>query len=219
MKVRLPVTVESHRFSTGDLIGGDLALDFINTVTGRDQSPRDWLDSYARLLEWAELVRLLPKEVLRALARKARSEPAAAATALARGKELRETLFALVTGIISGSAPSKAALALLRKHWIAGVNAHELRFDDGHVVAELCNDAAHFDLIASMIAYRMVERVLPLPKDRLRICQGPNCSWLFIDSSKAGRRRWCDMAVCGNAAKSRRFYARSRQRRKSRRDE
>ncbi|MGB6792588.1 MAG: CGNR zinc finger domain-containing protein [Pseudolabrys sp.] len=64
-----------------------------------------------------------------------------------------------------------------------------------------------------MFAHRMVEHVLPLPMDRLRICQGPNCSWLFIDRSKAGRRRWCDMAVCGNAAKSRRFYARSRQHR------
>jgi len=37
-----------------------------------------------------------------------------------------------------------------------------------------------------MVAYRMVEPVLTLTTDRLRICQGPNCSWLFIDSSKAG---------------------------------
>jgi predicted RNA-binding Zn ribbon-like protein len=133
---------------------------------------------------------------------------------LARAKVFRETLFALITGIVSGSAPPKAMLALLRENWIAGINAHELRFDDGRVVAELRNDAADFDLIASMIAYRMVEHVLPLPKDRLRICHGPNCSWLFIDSSKAGRRRWCDMAVCGNAAKSRRFHARLRQLRK-----
>ena len=50
MKVHLQVIVETHRFSTGEIIGGDAALDFINTVTGRDQSPRDWLDSYARLL-------------------------------------------------------------------------------------------------------------------------------------------------------------------------
>jgi len=219
MKVHLQVRIESHPFSTGDLIGGDAALDFINTVTGRDQSPRDWLDSYMRLLEWAALVRLLPENILRALARRAKTQPKAAAAALTRAKVFRETLFALLKGIVSGSAPPKAMVALLREHWIAGISAHELRFDDGRVVAELRNDAADFDLIASMIAYRMVEHVLPLPKDRLRICQGPNCSWLFIDSSKAGRRRWCDMAVCGNAAKSRRFYARSRQRRKSRRDE
>jgi predicted RNA-binding Zn ribbon-like protein len=217
LKSSLPVTIESHRFVTRDIIGGDPALDFINTVTGRDQSPRDWLDSYTRLLEWAALVRLLPKNILRALAKRAKSEPKTAAAALARAKMFRETLFGLITGIVSGSAPPKAMLALLREHWIAGINAHELRFDDGHVVTEIRNDAADLDLIAAMIAYRMVEHVLPLPKDRLRICQGPNCSWLFIDSSKAGRRVWCDMAVCGNAAKSRRFQSRSRQRRSARR--
>ena len=217
MKSTLPVTIESHRFATCDIIGGDAALDFINTVTGRDQLPRDWLDTYTRLLEWAALVRLLPENILRALTRRAKTEPKAAAAALTRAKVFRETLFALLKGIVSGSAPPKAMLALLRGHWIAGINAHELRFDDGRVVAELRNDAADFDLITSMIAYRMVEHVLTLPTDRLRICHGPNCSWLFIDSSKAGRRRWCDMAVCGNAAKSRRFQKRSRQRRSARR--
>src|SRR2546430_1252055 len=116
MKSHLPVKIESRRFSKGDLVGGDAALDFINTVTGRDQSPRDWLDSYTRLLEWAALVHLLPEKILRALARKAQSEPTAAATALARAKKLRETLFALVTGIVSGSAPPKTTLALLRQH-------------------------------------------------------------------------------------------------------
>ena len=75
MKSHLPVRVESHRFSTGDLIGGDAALDFVNTVTGRDQSPRDWLDSYTRLLEWAALVHLLPEKILRALQERRRASP------------------------------------------------------------------------------------------------------------------------------------------------
>ena len=66
------------------------------------------------------------------------------------------------------------------------------------------------DLIAAIIAWRTVDEVLPAPEKRLRICQGPDCAWTFIDRSKAGRRRWCDMAVCGNAAKSRRYYARAR---------
>src|SRR5437762_11289772 len=75
MKSCLPVKIESHRFVPRDFIGGDAALDFINTVTGRDQSPRDWLDSYTALLGWAALVRLLPGNILRALTRKAKSEP------------------------------------------------------------------------------------------------------------------------------------------------
>jgi predicted RNA-binding Zn ribbon-like protein len=217
MKTVLKVRIESHHFRNRDVIGGDVALDFVNTVTGRDQSPRDWLDSYARLLEWAAFVHLLPKKALRALAKKAEKEPAAAVIALARAKVLREALFELVTRVVSRRAPKKSGLALLRKHWIAGLKAHELRFRDGRVLVDLRDDALDFDLIASTVAYRMVQKVLPLPMDRLRICQGPNCSWVFIDSSKAGRRRWCDMAVCGNAAKSRRFYARSRRRRSAQR--
>jgi predicted RNA-binding Zn ribbon-like protein len=60
-----------------------------------------------------------------------------------------------------------------------------------------------------MVAWRFVGQVLPHPPKKLKLCDGPNCSWLFLDTSKAGRRRWCDMADCGNAAKSRRHYARS----------
>lgn len=205
-------TVESHEFAARDFIGGDAALDFVNTVSGRDQSPRDWIDSYARLLEWAALVRLLPERNLRALTRKMHGEPAAAARALTRAKELREELFALVSAMAAGNAPPKSALATLREHWLAGTVAHELRFEKGQVGADVRADAADFDLVAAMVAYRMVEHVLSQPVDRLRMCGGTNCAWVFIDSSKAGRRRWCDMAVCGNVAKAQRFYARSRRR-------
>jgi predicted RNA-binding Zn ribbon-like protein len=198
-----------RRFAARDIIGGDAALDFINTVNGRDQTPSDWLDSYTRLLEWAELVHLLPKKALGVLGRKVQNERAAAAAALTRAKLLREALFALVTGLIAGKAPPKNALAVLQEHWMNGVDLHELRFDAGRVVPLLRNDAIELDSIAALVAYRMVEYVLPLPTDRLRLCAGTNCAWVFIDSSKAGRRRWCDMAVCGNAAKTRRFQARA----------
>ena len=205
-------TVEAHEFTAGDFIGGDAALDFINTVTGRDQEPRDWLDSYARLLEWAALARLLPEKNLRAVTKKLHGEPAAAARALSRAKELREELFVLVSAVASGNPPPKRALAALRKQWLAGIEAHELRFENGRVIADIRADADDFDLIAALVAHRMVEHVMPQPVDRLRMCGGANCSWVFIDSSKAGRRRWCDMAVCGNVAKSQRFYARARKR-------
>lgn len=204
--------LELHEFAARDFVGGDAALDFINTVSGRDQTPRDWLDSYARLLEWATLVRLLPERNLRALTRKMHGEPATAARALTRAKELREELFALVSAIAAGNAPPKSALVALREHWLAGIDAHELRFENGQVTADIRADAGDFDLIAAMVAYRMVEHVLPQPVDRLRMCGGTNCAWVFIDSSKAGRRRWCDMAMCGNVAKAQRFYARSRRR-------
>ena len=192
-------------------MGGDAALDFVNTVTGRDQAPRDWLDGYPRLLEWAGKAKLLDDDVLRVLEKTANTDPTAARGALQRAKHLREALFAIVTAIISGKAPPESAMASLNRYWRGGTIVHELSYVKREVRLEIRASAIDLDVISSLIAYRFVEDLLPEPRERLRICEGDNCSWLFLDQSKAGRRRWCDMAVCGNAAKSRRFYARMRE--------
>lgn len=210
MKVRYPV-IEAHAFRVRDFVGGEAALDFVNTVTGRDQSPRDWLDAYPRLLDWTRRVELLPTAVLRVLEKAAKAEPARADQALQRAKQLREALFLITTSLISGKAPPENAMAVLNRNWQAGVLVHELRYQKGEVRLAIRPEAIDLDLIASVIAWRFAKNVLPEPRNRLRICAGGNCSWVFLDRSKAGRRRWCDMAVCGNAAKSRRFQARMRE--------
>ncbi|MGH9333206.1 MAG: CGNR zinc finger domain-containing protein, partial [Vicinamibacteria bacterium] len=45
---------------------------------------------------------------------------------------------------------------------------------------------------------------------RLRVCDARDCDWLFLDESRNRSRQWCNMAVCGNRAKARRFYRRKR---------
>jgi predicted RNA-binding Zn ribbon-like protein len=37
---------------------------------------------------------------------------------------------------------------------------------------------------------------------RVRRCADPRCARVFQDETKNGRRRWCDMATCGNRAKA-----------------
>jgi predicted RNA-binding Zn ribbon-like protein len=44
----------------------------------------------------------------------------------------------------------------------------------------------------------------------VRWCEAPDCQWLFLDHSRNRSRRWCDMASCGNRAKARRHYQRTR---------
>ena len=205
----LPV-IEPHHFTGADFIAGEAALDFINTVTGRDVQPRDWLDSYARLLEWAGRAKLLPPKSLQALAASAGRNPESAARSLAKAKKLREALFEIASGIAERRAPSPESLEILRDHWLAGAEAHDFGVERGQLAALLDPQADGLDLVSSIVAWRFVGQVLPQPPKRLKLCDGPNCSWLFLDTSKAGRRRWCDMADCGNAAKSRRHYARRR---------
>jgi predicted RNA-binding Zn ribbon-like protein len=45
---------------------------------------------------------------------------------------------------------------------------------------------------------------------RVRVCEGANCTWLFLDPTKNGSRRWCEMKSCGNRAKASRHRARAR---------
>jgi predicted RNA-binding Zn ribbon-like protein len=43
---------------------------------------------------------------------------------------------------------------------------------------------------------------------RVRTCANEDWGWLFVDRSRRGNRRWCDMGECGSRDKARRYYVR-----------
>ena len=47
--------------------------------------------------------------------------------------------------------------------------------------------------------------------DRLKMCQSPECGWIFFDRSKPANRRWCSSAKCGNREKTRSYRLRQRE--------
>ncbi|MEU8660164.1 CGNR zinc finger domain-containing protein [Actinoplanes philippinensis] len=55
-------------------------------------------------------------------------------------------------------------------------------------------------------------RLLETNPSRLRRCANPECVLRFYDVSKAGARRWCSMATCGNRSKYRAHHARAQSR-------
>jgi predicted RNA-binding Zn ribbon-like protein len=44
---------------------------------------------------------------------------------------------------------------------------------------------------------------------RLKACRSDTCRWAFIDTARNHSRQWCDMNVCGNREKARRFRSRN----------
>ena len=66
------------------------------------------------------------------------------------------------------------------------------------------------DDVLARIAEPIVREIGNGHDDRIRICANDTCRWLFYDESRAGRRRWCDMATCGNRAKAQRHRARQK---------
>jgi predicted RNA-binding Zn ribbon-like protein len=47
---------------------------------------------------------------------------------------------------------------------------------------------------------------------RLKLCENPECSWAFYDSSRNRSGSWCRMGECGNRLKNRAYRARQRSR-------
>lgn len=64
--------------------------------------------------------------------------------------------------------------------------------------------------LASRAVVALVRASAGLHWHRVKACPGPDCAWVFVDASRNGSRRWCDMAQCGNRAKGKAFRSRAK---------
>lgn len=217
-EVSFRMTIVSRSFSPGDLVGGHPALDLVNTVTARNTAlPLDWLDSYERLLEWARLANLIEERALRLLSKQAAGSFNSAVRALGRVKQLREALQMAYVAILAGRRVPEAVLDEIGVIWQEAQSRMRLEYSGNRIDAIVSVDRSGLDLIRDSLVGGAIELLRHLPTDRARVCRGDRCGWLFIDSSKGGQRVWCDMATCGNAAKTRRHQKNAQGRRRLRR--
>jgi predicted RNA-binding Zn ribbon-like protein len=203
--------VVAHRFAPDDLVGGHPALDFSNTASGRDMTPTDRLIDFAALISWATLSGTITASEATALRAQANAEAARAAEALTRARGLREALFAIYSAIARGERAPAAALRRVEADWKRAARTAALTAQQGRTAPHWRVADSALDLVRDRIGWSAVQLLGDDALQRLRLCDGENCAWLFLDTSKNGRRRWCDMATCGNVAKARRHYARSSQ--------
>jgi predicted RNA-binding Zn ribbon-like protein len=201
--------LQHYRFQGSDLVGGHAVFDLVNTVTGRNARPTDWLETPERLLEWAALTDTFDAKALKTLKRMSTADRRAATRALKRLHELREAVYeVIVAGIRSEPAPEQA-LAQLERHWRDAVDAARLTFSERRTALKVDVDSSGLDYPRHLLALSTFELLQAFPTERARECASPRCTWIFIDRSRGGQRRWCDMATCGNQAKSRRHSQRS----------
>ena len=108
----------------------------------------------------------------------------------------------------SAQSPPPEALARLQAHWQTAIAQARLHPVGERIATVLTVEASGLDYLTHALTLHAVRLLEDVPRSRLRICAGPQCGWFYLDTSKAGRRRWCDMATCGNAEKTRRHRTR-----------
>jgi predicted RNA-binding Zn ribbon-like protein len=192
-----------------ELVAGHAALDLVNTLDNRfsQNGPEELLASYDDLLRFASESRLLTQQQAKKL-KHLDSFAAERAEVVHRVKELREALAAIAYAQLDGKRLSASALVTLEDDFKeASVHRH-LTADQLRPVWSWrgldCQIAAPMWLLAQAT----VDFLLSEVSSQLRCCASETCRWLFLDASKNQTRRWCDMKVCGNRMKARRFYAR-----------
>jgi predicted RNA-binding Zn ribbon-like protein len=205
--------IVTHDFQPKDFVGGHVALDFTNTVTARDTTPRDWLDGYARLIEWARKAGLLEGRVSTQLLAAAEGAPREAALALGRARKLREALHDTFVALLAHRAVPAVTIGEVEIAWKRAAARGRLTSGGGQLRLAPDAEASGLDLPLDLLIFEALGLLAELDPERTHVCRGHDCGWLFVDSSKSGRRVWCDMATCGNAAKSQRFARAQRRKR------
>jgi predicted RNA-binding Zn ribbon-like protein len=190
-----------------ELIGGHPVLDLVNTLDWRfrESGPEELISDYN------DLIRFIVQSgfVSTARARKlVRSVPDKKAEEIVRTvHELREAAANLLYAAVDKTKPQASALERLEDFFKEAGRHLELRWTGLKLERELPQPSALPELPLWLLSLRASEFMTSDQMHLLRACGSPECRWLFVDTSKNHTRRWCDMKICGNRMKARRFKA------------
>jgi len=185
------------------LIGGRLALDFVNSV------PLNAELSWDQLIEFLESAQIVTPERGGELLALSRSDPQAVESLLRKAQRLAAALRLALDAVLRKQR--------VLREWIEPVN-EILRITEGHDELVYTDNDWEIQFVASesglewllaAVARSAAEIIAEGPRARLRLCANPRCGLFFYDTSRTHRRRWCSMTVCGNRHKVAAFARRN----------
>ena len=191
---------------TFKFVAGSLCLDFVNTVGARQGNSvlRDKLAGFSDLVDWSRMAGVLSAADAAAFARRAAEAPRAAGATLKRALAFREALYGVAAALMKSAAPPAPDLELVNREIAAAQARRRLAFLHGKLVW-IRDDANSFDRMLWSVADSASALFASPDPSAIRQCPGDECGWLFLDTSRNHSRRWCQMRICGNRAKVRRF--------------
>ncbi len=177
-------------------VGGNLAIDFANTIVIEDGKQIDLLTNPKALYDWLKATNMplaeLPDD-----------------NGLARAVTLRDAIKNILVTYNSGTAPKSEAISRINDQ-ISLKNPTELQIsDNGSFQFSSLPNVWKLETALAEIASEVSELLVHTPKTALKVCAAHNCILHFKDVSKAKRRRWCSMETCGNRAKAAAHYQRA----------
>ncbi len=207
LEMRLRSKFESTRFQ---LVAGHPVLDFVNTLDWRfrPSGSEELLNHYADLLRFSQRSGLMTSSEVRKLAI---GDLARKKRILSSTKKLRESLASILYSITGGQAPQIDDVRTLSAFARTVREAEVLEWHDSRLRWKAKKDRTNaLDMPFRKLTSAALDLLTSEQINMLSACSNPECRWLFLDGSKNRGRRWCDMKLCGNRIKARRYRGRQR---------
>jgi len=191
---------------------GRLVLNFLNTVDERPgydsdspSAPTELLCSPEILLSWFDTAGVFSLGWIDQVRAQCLGNTRSAESLLLEVVSLRERLFPILLKLARGVGLSGLDLSTLNEDFSRLPPRKLIRRNGSLVVdwdeAPSCNPG----MFVAPIIQDAVDLLTSPAARKVKVCAAADCGWLFLDTSKSGKRRWCDMADCGNREKQRRF--------------
>jgi predicted RNA-binding Zn ribbon-like protein len=189
-------------------VGGDPSIDLVNTVDWTSRGPEhDRIPDYARLVEWAEEAGVITTGVAERLRRRAAAaRPRDVAAAHAAALRLRWVLQRLFAAVATGEAAGEALDAFndlltdaLSRLCVERASSGRRRIGWGWRGMGEDLESPLWPVVRSAAELLTSDEVA-----RIRVCDAPECGWMYVDRSRNRLRRWCQMETCGTREKNRR---------------
>jgi predicted RNA-binding Zn ribbon-like protein len=185
-------------------LGGHPTADFVNTLDERlAPTPVERLPSYEALIEFTRQADLIDQDTAQALLTNTYSQQIGEVVWSA-ALRLREALYRVLYAITTPQLPDPSDIDYIEGEIRRAYAARRLTLDNTSLTwIWQDSHAPERPLWECALA---AENLLVSPKmKRMKRCAADDCGVIFVDESKAGARRWCSMAACGNRNKVRQY--------------
>lgn len=196
---------------TFDLSGGVICLDFANTVSRRKvpQLANDHLRNYDDLVAFCQQSQMFSVTQADELRAQARRRHRQAEETLRRAISCRESIYNVFSALAEGKPAGPDDIRHINDLALEALGHRQLELANGHYRWEWQWSSRDLECILWPIAQSAADLLTSPELRAVRMCEAPECAWLFLDQSRNHTRRWCDMKVCGNRQKARRHYQRA----------
>jgi predicted RNA-binding Zn ribbon-like protein len=169
-------------------VGGCPSLDFVATLGRRHASPVE------RIPDGDTLARWFVEEGLLA------APPAVTDRDLDRARRLREAISRIVGSSMARTTAGADALGVVNEFAAKADLPPRIAVGAGGQVVTARSAGSPSQALATIA--RDAARLLGGPRaTRIKECEHPDCSLVFLDETQSRRRRWCSMDRCGNLVK------------------